>query len=202
MTRLFRLAAICVLGLVPVVESAAQQPAARPGGIYVKPASAGDDAWTRITGNTIDDVQVNGMAKAALTGGFLKPKVTGTLPGESATTRLTSGDLVFEFRFDEPQRGQPNMDMAAMAAAAEDYMNKLPPNTKKPSDFSLIALPFADGARQLGASKGSFKFRQEQLAPRVFRVVLEAPLPAGEYAFQVGKNFNGGQLWDFAVDAK
>jgi hypothetical protein len=42
----------------------------------------------------------------------------------------------------------------------------------------------------------------EKLENGVFRVRPKQPLPAGEYAFTVAREGQGGQVWDFGVDVK
>lgn len=197
--RVAAVAAVATVGLTVRMDGVFQAPE-KLSGIYVQPAGeTSADSWQRLSAAMVEDVEVNGLAKSMFTGGFLKPKMTGSIPNAAAATRVSTGNLVFEFHFAEMPRGRPTMeDMLAMHSDQDG----LPLQAKKPGEFTLVLIQPADERRPIGGKSPSFKFKEQKISARVFRLTPNAPLTPGEYAFLFGKNGAAGVVWDFGVDGQ
>jgi hypothetical protein len=203
MKRSLCLVAIAALGAASLPRAVAgfDQAAERTSGIYVQVAGqTGEPSWQRLNGVMVEDVEVSGVAKSMLTGGFLRPKVSGSIPGAAATQRFPSGDLRFEFRFSQMPSGR-QATMEEMMAMYEDSMNALPVQAKRPNEFTLVQVEAVEGRRPTNGKKSSIKFKEQKIADRVYLLTPNAALPSGEYLFAFGRDGAAGLVWDFAIDA-
>jgi hypothetical protein len=187
------LATIAVAVATAMSSLAAEDPKAKPSGIYIEhgtpPISTNED---RIEPTVVTDTEMQGQWKMAIGG---RPKMVSNLPGVKAERRLTDPKTTFLFVFPANGGRVPTMDLSQL----DDIQHGLVMGTSSPKDYLLARLTPTTDARQVQAGKNSIKCDVESVSPRVFRIRPAVPLEPGEYAF-FDKHGIGGKVWDFGVE--
>jgi hypothetical protein len=141
--------------------------------------------------------KTSGVMASAFTYGIKKAKVKSVIQGAAAPVRIKSGSPVFYFYFGAQTAPANNPNMAFGLAST-------------PKDYALVHLQVNGASREMtigsasiwGASSGTqdsdkSAFSYEKVRPGVYKVTISAPLPAGEYGFNVAA---WGRVYDFGVD--
>jgi hypothetical protein len=212
-----RLAAIGPALVLMGASAIARAPSPPSPGIYLeKPGPIGDDARVKLHAVIVQQVKQTGLAKMMVSQGFAKGGMVGVIGGASASVRAPGGDIAFYFSLD-PQAGSRSRQMSMEEAMKMMDGDSMPPNVRSAEEFVLLHMTPKDDTRQaqlgtvggiggrgggMGKSKDAVPCSVEKLGDGAFRVRPKEPLAPGEYAFTLTAQGQGGQLWDFGVDAK
>lgn len=166
-------------------------------GIYLYDPNAPKNKLIALDPSSFQQSKTSGVMASAFTYGIKKAKVKSVIQGAAATTRIKSGSPVFYFYFGAQSAPANNPNLAYGMAST-------------PKDYSLVHLQVDGASREMtigsasiwGASTGTqdtdkSAFSYEKLRPGVYKVTINAPLPVGEYGFNVAA---WGRVYDFGVD--
>ena len=207
-------AALALMGAVAIAHAAAPTSP----GIYVEaPGKSGEDSMVKLRSVMVRETKQTGLAKTMLTGGLLKGTVLQTISGASATVRVPSGEVAFDFYLNP--KDPASMQSMNPMEAAQQMMSEgglpgsgdwMPTSATKADEFLLVRLKPGGDARTaqfptgIGAhSKDEVPCGIEKIGDNAYRVRPRSPLGPGEYAFTYSPQGGpGGQYWDFGIDAK
>lgn len=134
-----------------------------------------------------------GTKRMMLTGGFGKAKMKAIVKGERASIRVSMPtDLIFVAG---NGLSHPN-EISIVKFGIED----------KSRVFQVGETGAFSGVRSGIRDEDSMPYKAEKIGPGTFKLVLDKPLPPGEYALmsaamvQVSLAGTSGKLWDFGVD--
>jgi hypothetical protein len=166
-------------------------------GIYLYDSAAAKNKMVGLDPSSFQQARTSGVMASAFTYGIKKAKVKSVLQGAAATVRTKNTSPVFYFYFGA-QTATTNSPNLAYGVAST------------PKDCSLVRLEVNGASREMtigsasiwGASSGTqdadkSPFNYEKIRPGVFKVTLVAPLPPGEYGFNISA---WGRVYDFGVD--
>lgn len=156
-------------------------------------------------------VKTGGIYGFAFSRGIASMSIKAAVQNDSARTRSPGARPTFYFFFDDSNSDQPRM--------VSNWSSGVNALVTSPSEFTLVRLMEKKGRREarvgslnIGGKKTGVmdkdrrKFSYEVVRAGVYRVVPDAPLNQGEYAFifaLAGGGANGAltaRLFDFGVD--
>jgi len=139
-----------------------------------------------------------GVFAAAMTSGIAKVKMKAVVLGGRASLRMVEDKPEFWFYFEEKSHSLSNVWFWAGASSPNEFvLAKL--SAKKNERQLVVGEANLFGGSSGTQSKDTVELKIERLAPGVYRVTPEGPIPPGEYCFFYAGG-PGRKLFDFGID--
>ncbi|PYU80998.1 MAG: hypothetical protein DMG50_18000 [Acidobacteria bacterium] len=139
-----------------------------------------------------------GVFAAAMTSGIAKVKMKAVVRGGRASLRMVEDNPEFWFYFEEKSHSLSNVWFWAGASSPNEFvLAKL--SAKKNERELVVGEANLFGGSSGTQSKDTVELKIERLAPGVYRVTPEGPIPPGEYCFFYAGG-DRGKLFDFGID--
>jgi hypothetical protein len=145
-----------------------------------------------------------GVFAAAMTSGIAKIKMKAVVRGGRASLRMAEDQPEFWFYFEEKSHGLSSVWFWAGASSPNEFVLARLSAGKTERELAVAEAGIFGGSSGT-QSKDTVEMKIERLAPGVYRVTPEGPMPPGEYCFFYGGGAaadgrSGAKLFDFGID--
>ncbi len=176
-----------------------------PAGIYWLSKEARDKGLVQLEPTVYSGGKTGGVLASAMTYGLAKTKWKAVVRSKQANQRIAEEKPEFWFYFESATHGLGHGGAYWIAGATspnEFVLAKM--NVKKDERELVVGEWNAFGASTGTRSKDTVAMRIEKIAPGIYRVIAENPLPPGEYCFfyaggTAAMGVSGGRLFDFGI---
>ena len=170
--------------------------AAHEAGIYIyNDAAPTGSKMTELEPNVYTQGKTGGVLASAMTYGIAKIKMKAVLRGAHANAQIKDAQPVFYFFFEETSAGLSHASGIFGGTSTPNEYTLLKFDVKGETRETVIGKANVFGASGGTDDKAVVPFTYTKLRPGVYKVVLSAPLPAGEFGFiSSGGSVNVGPM--------
>lgn len=177
----------------------------QPSGIYWQPKEGREKSRMQLEPTVYSGGKTGNVFGSVMSYGISKMKWKAVVRAPRANQRIAEEKPEFWFYFENTSHGLSNSGGFGANASSPNEFVLARMNAKK-NERELVVGEFgAFGASTGTRSKDTAPFRIEKIAPGIYRVTPEGPLPPGEYCFfhaggATAMGVSSGKLFDFGVD--